>query len=234
LIEHSVKAVQEQSLTIVIPTLNAAAILPQSLARCRDMPGATLLVADGGSTDGTPDIAAACGARVIDAPRGRGPQLAAGAAAALGRWLLFLHADTRLEPGWAAAVAAHVAAPGSAARAAYFAFALDSEAPEARRLERQVAWRCRTLALPYGDQGLLIARSLYASVGGYRPLPLMEDVDLVRRLGRARLHPLPVRAVTSAVRWEREGWTRRSARNLTCLALWFLGVPPGIIRRLYG
>ena len=83
----------------------------------------------------------------------------------------------------------------------------------ARRLERLVAWRCRVLALPYGDQGLLISRALYEAVGGFRPLPLMEDVDLVRRLGRSRLPPLPVPAVTSAERWRREGWRRRSARN---------------------
>jgi hypothetical protein len=87
--------------------------------------------------------------------------------------------------------------------------------------------------LPYGDQGLLIHRDLLASVGGLRPLPLMEDVDLVRRLGRHRLEALPVAAVTSAARWRRDGYLRRSARNLACLALWFAGVPPRIIARIY-
>ena len=96
-----------------------------------------------------------------------------------------------------------------------------------------VAWRCRVLALPYGDQGLLIARSLLDSVGGVRPMPLMEDVDLVRRLGRARLTALPSAALTSAARWERDGWTRRSARNLACLSLYLAGVPPRLIARLY-
>ncbi|MBD0271428.1 MAG: glycosyl transferase family 2, partial [Acetobacteraceae bacterium] len=93
---------------------------------------------------------------------------------------------------------------------------------------------CRALALPYGDQGLLIPRALYEAVGGFRPLPLMEDVDLVRRLGRGRLAALPVAAVTSAERWRREGWRLRSARNLACLSLWFLGVRPEAIKRLYG
>jgi hypothetical protein len=105
--------------------------------------------------------------------------------------------------------------------------------PRARHLERLVAWRCRWLALPYGDQGLLLSRRLLDAVGGVRALPLMEDVDLVRRLGRRRLVALDVDAVTSAARWERDGWRRRSARNLFCLALYLCGVPPRIIGKLY-
>ena len=191
------------------------------------------MLADGGSADATRAIASAAGARVIAAPRGRGVQLAAGIAAARGPWLLLLHADTRLAPGWAEAVAAVLAAPGGAARAHHFRFALDDAAPAARRLEGAVAWRCRVLRLPYGDQGLLIHRDLLAAVGGLRPLPLMEDVDLVRRLGRARIAALPVAALTSAARWQRDGYLRRSARNLVCLALWLLGVPPARIARFY-
>ncbi len=96
-----------------------------------------------------------------------------------------------------------------------------------------MAWRCRRLALPYGDQGLLLPRALLDAVGGVRPLPLMEDLDLVRRLGRRRLSALDADAVTSAARWERDGWLRRSARNLLCLGLFFAGVPPRLIARVY-
>ncbi len=216
-----------EGLSVVIPALNAAAVLPATIAALAGLP-AEIVVVDGGSTDGT--VAAAAGARVVAAPRGRGTQIAAGVAAARGPWLLVLHADTRLAPGWDAAVRQAMRDP---ARAAHFRFALDDPAPAARRLERAVAWRCRVLVLPYGDQGLLIHRELLAKVGGVRPLPLMEDVDLVRRLGRARLVALDAAAVTSAARWQREGYRRRSARNLACLALWFLGVPPRIIARLY-
>jgi rSAM/selenodomain-associated transferase 2 len=215
-------------LTVVIPALNAARHLPATLAGLGGV-GEVIMV-DGGSTDGTADLARAGGARTIVADRGRGPQLAAGVAAARGPWLLLLHADTRLGPGWRRAVGAQMRDPR---RAGYFRFALDSPAPEARRLERLVAWRCRRLGLPYGDQGLLIHRQLLNEAGGVRPLPLMEDVDLVRRLGSRRLAQLPAAAVTSAERWEREGWRRRSARNLSCLALYFLGVPPRLIARLY-
>lgn len=215
--------------TVVIPTLNAAHSLGATIACCAGLP---VVVADGGSTDGTMALARSLGARVVRTAPGRGGQLAAGAAAA-GEWLLFLHADTRLEAGWLAVAHRFMADPANRHRAAHFRFALDDASPPARRLERLVAWRCRVLALPYGDQGLLISRALYEAVGGFRPLPLMEDVDLIRRLGRARLVALPVAAVTSAERWQREGYTRRSARNLACLALWFAGVPPRIIRRLY-
>ncbi len=224
----------EQNLTIVVPALDAGAALGATLDACREAAGAEVLVVDGGSRDATREVARRSGARVVESAPGRGRQLAFGAAEARGDWLLFLHADTQPAPGWAGAARAFMAGPGAAGRAGYFAFALDDPSPEARRLERLVAWRCRALALPYGDQGLLISRALYDAAGGFRPLPLMEDVDLVCRLGRQRLAALPVRAVTSAERWRREGWRRRSARNLACLSLWFLGVPPGAIKRFYG
>jgi rSAM/selenodomain-associated transferase 2 len=216
-------------LSVVIPTLNAAQCLPATL---RSVAAADeVIVADGGSTDDTLHIATQAGALVTAASRGRGTQLAAGIATARGEWLLLLHADTRLGDNWQAVAAAAMA---DSSRAGYFRFALDSADPRARRRENWVAWRCRTLSLPYGDQGLLIARSLLERCGGIRSLPLMEDVDLVRRLGRDRLMALDVVALTSAGRWERDGWSRRSARNLMCLCLWFAGVPPHLIAKLYG
>jgi rSAM/selenodomain-associated transferase 2 len=216
----------ERYLSVIIPTLNAAAHLPAALVSLG--PVEEIIIADGGSTDGTVQAAVAGGARVMTAPRGRGSQIAAGIAAAAHDWLLILHADTRLQPGWRAA-----AASVTLDKAGYFRFVLDSSDPRARRLERMVAWRSRVLGLPYGDQGLLIHRDLLAQIGGMRPIPLMEDVDLVRRLGRRRLVALDADAVTSAARWERDGYLRRSARNLCCLALWFAGIPPRWIVRLY-
>ncbi|HUA51259.1 MAG TPA: TIGR04283 family arsenosugar biosynthesis glycosyltransferase [Candidatus Sulfotelmatobacter sp.] len=218
-------------LSIVIPTLNAAATLPATLACLGEMPDAQRIVVDGGSTDGTVACARALGAEVITAPRGRGGQLVAGARAARGAWLLFLHADTVLDPGWRRPVDAALA--GDPDRVGYFRFALDDADPAARRLERRVAWRCRVLGLPYGDQGLLISRRCYDAVGGFRPLPLMEDVDLVRRLGRARLAAFDHAAVTAATRYRRAGYRRRSARNLVCLSLYFLGLPPRVLVWLY-
>ena len=168
-------------ISALVPTLNAAASLPATLAALRGAV-AEIIIADGGSTDGTPDIARACGAQVITAPRGRGPQLRAAAEAASQPWLLALHADTRPGPGWQEAVAGFIARPEAAKQAGYFRFALDDAAPEARRLEAMVAWRCRWLGLPYGDQGLLIGRDFYQALGGYDSIPLMEDVALIRRI----------------------------------------------------
>ncbi len=220
-------------LSVVIPTLDAARTLPRSLQAVA-APFAEVIVADAASRDGTAELARRHGATVVSAPRGRGAQLAAGARASGADWLMFLHADTAPGPGWAAEVGAFMADPANRERAGFFRFALDDAAAPARRVERLVAWRCARLGLPYGDQGLVIGRGFYESLGGFRPLPLMEDVDFARRIGRRRLVALETEAVTSAARYRREGYVRRPLRNLACLGLYFAGVPPRAIARLYG
>ncbi len=214
-------------LSIVVPALNAESFLPACLAALSVWDGAERILVDGGSADATRDIAAAAGWRVIEAPRGRGTQLRAGAAAARGDTLLFVHADTVLAPDWVAAVR------GFSGEAGYFRLAFSGADRRAARVARLANWRARNLGLPYGDQGLLIARDLYDRLGGYRDMPLMEDVDLVRRIGRARLRELDAVAATSPARYERDGWVVRPLRNLSILALWFLGMPPAILAKLY-
>jgi rSAM/selenodomain-associated transferase 2 len=216
---------------IVIPTLNAARSLAPTLASLRGDHGLAVTVCDGGSRDDTTTIARQAGAGVVVSEPGRGRQLADGAAVGSAPWLLFLHADTTLSPGWTAAARRFMA--DTTSKAGYFRLRFASADPRARRVERLVAWRCRAFGLPYGDQGLLIARGFYRQLGGYRPLPLMEDVELVRRIGRRNLVALEADAVTSAQRYERDGWLARPLRNLSCLALYFAGLPPNTIRRLY-
>jgi rSAM/selenodomain-associated transferase 2 len=219
-------------LSVIIPTLEAGDSLAATLSA---LVGADeIIVVDGGSQDDTRAVAAAAGVRVIRAAPGRGQQLMTGAEVAQGSWLLFLHADTVLDAGWRDEVAGFISRPQHAATAAVFRFALDDASAAARRIERWVEWRVRRLGLPYGDQGLLIHGDFYRSLGGYRPLPLMEDVDFVRRIGRRRLTLLNTKATTSPRRWHRDGWLRRSAFNLGCLSLYFLGVSPRVLKRLYG
>ncbi len=221
-------------LSIVIPTLNAAADLRRCLHAANPAGRFEIVVADGGSRDGTINLAKRLGARVVSCEAGRGVQLAAGAAQSSGEWLLFLHADTVLIPGWGAEVMRFIANPENTQRAAAFRFALDDESKSARWLEAAVNWRCRVFGLTYGDQGLLIARRFYDELGGFRPLPLMEDLDLIRRIGRKRLAMLNTAAVTSAARYRKQGYILRPLRNLLCLMLYFLGAPMQLIFRLYG
>lgn len=223
--------------SIVIPTLDAAESLRRSLPPLAAFHALDLIreviLADGGSRDETPAIAEASGARLVAAERGRGTQLAAGAAVARGEWLLFLHADTVLGTGWHDAVRAFIGAPETARRAGYFRLRLDDERAAARRIAWLANIRGRLLGLPYGDQGLLIGRAFYHELGGFRPLPLMEDVDLVRRVGCRRLTVLDATATTSAVRYRRGGFWARPLRNQLCLLMWFLGVPVRVIARVY-
>lgn len=228
-------------LSIVIPTLNAGRTLPQTLNAL--VPGAIdglvkeVIISDAGSNDITVKVADASGATIVTGQRGRGVQLAAGADAARADWLLFLHADTVLEEGWEDEVAAFIvraSGGGDLECAACFRFALDDRGLRAWLLEFFVAARCALFALPYGDQGLLISRRFYDRLGGFAEMPLMEDVHIIRRIGRSRLSILRHAAVTSAERYRREGFFKRGLRNLTCLAMYFVGVPPRIITRLYG
>lgn len=222
-------------ISVVIPTLNAAPHLARSLAPLvagvADGVVRELVISDGGSDDGTLAIADDVGARIVRGPKGRGRQLIAGAAVAKGDWLLFLHADTALEDGWSDEVARFMARSDD--RAAAFRFAFDDDAPAARRTAWWVDVRCRVLALPYGDQGLLISRRFYDALGGYRELPLMEDVDMVRRIGGARLAILNSCAVTSAEKYRRDGYGRRARRNLVLLARYLMGADPADLARRY-
>lgn len=226
-------------LSVVIPTLNAETSLGATLSAL--VPAAVeglvrdVVVVDGGSTDATLKIADACGATILQTTAGRGRQLREGAEAARQPWLLFLHADTVLSPGWERDVWSFIEKQdaGGPQKAATFRFALDDDGVGPRLVEAGVAVRTSVLKLPYGDQGLLISKALYRAVGGYPDQPLMEDVAIVRTLGRRRLSVLRPIAVTSAARYRQEGYLRRIARNLSCLTLYAVGISPVRLSRIY-
>ncbi len=223
-------------LSIIIPTLNASAHLPRALSAL--VPGALeglvkeLLVVDGDSKDATLAIADEAGARIIKSRPGRGLQLQTGGVEAKSDWLLFLHADTVLAESWVAEIVGFIKT-GNGQQAGVFRFALDDNRKRARVLEVIVKIRCGLFALPYGDQGLLISRSLYDQIGGFKDLVLMEDVDIISRIGRSRLHYFNTPALTNAERYKCEGYIARMARNARCLAMWYGGMAPEKILKKY-
>lgn len=222
-------------LSIIIPALNAGADLPMCLDSL--LPGLSVqlirevIAVDGGSVDQTRRIAEGAGCTIIDSPPGRGKQLIAGANAARGDWLLFLHADTALSRDWAERVDAHITERPT--NAAAFTLAFRSDAREATWLAARANRRARLLGLPYGDQGLLISRRHYNEVCGYPDQPLMEDVAIIRAIGKRRLTILSAEARTSATKYERDGWRKRAYRNAWLLMRYRLGAAPEKLARIY-
>jgi rSAM/selenodomain-associated transferase 2 len=209
-------------LSVVIPALDEAEGIAAAVASAR-APDVEVLVVDGGSSDDTVKRAAAAGAQVLRAPRGRARQLDAGARAARGDALLFLHADTRLPPGFADAVAAALRDPRVQGGA--FRLRFDRSTRALRVVERLARLRGRLLRLPYGDQALFVRRAALDAVGGVPQVPILEDLDLVRALKRrGRLALLPLDAVTSARRHLAEGPLRTALRHLLIALAGWLGV----------
>ena len=217
-----------ESISVVIPALEEAASIGAAIRSVRAQ--AEVIVVDGGSADATRAVAAEEGARVVAAPPGRGRQLAQGARVATGSWLVFLHADTRLEAGWAEALAALPAGVAGGA----FRLAIDSPRVLYRVIELGVACRTRLLGLPYGDQAIFARREAHERIGGMPDLPLMEDVAFVRRLRRVGRLAFPSpRAFTSPRRWERGGIVATTLANWSLLALYTAGAAPEWLARRY-
>jgi rSAM/selenodomain-associated transferase 2 len=219
------------SVSVIVPVYRDTDALARTLT-LTDFSNAELIVAAAVEDDTLAPLRLAHhGVRWIDAPRGRARQMNAGAAAAGGEWVVFLHADTCLPSGWMEAIAQADRDPEIVAGC--FRLALESASPLARVIELGVRARVALLALPYGDQAIFVRRSAFDALGGYADLPIMEDVDLVRRLRRrGRLFRSSGPALTSARRWERDGWVARTLRHLALIALYFCGVPPHRLIRL--
>ena len=223
-------------LTVLIPTLNEAARLPLLLADLARWPfNVQVVVIDAGSIDVTRTVATLAGAEVLISPEaGRGQQLILGMARRRHDWILVLHADSRLPERWTDAVSTVLHGPSSDQHGWYFDFRVEGNRPMLRLLERAVALRSAYLQRPYGDQGLLIHHNLYTALGGYKPIPLMEDLDLVQRMAqRSRLRRLCCPLTTSNRRWRHRSVLKQAWRNARLRWRWRRGAAPEALLRDY-
>lgn len=224
-------------LGVVIPCRNEARSLPALLAQLQAAPGlvAAVVVVDGGSHDGSASLAALGGAQVLRCGPNRGLQLAAGVAALATPWLLLLHADLRLPPGWATAIGHAIGrSDASQGPAWWFDLGIQGRDPALRLVELAVAWRSRWRQLPYGDQGLLLGRPLLERAGGIPSLPLMEDLELAQQLGRlTRLRGLGLALAVSDRRWRHRGVWQTTLANARLRRLWRQGISAEILADLY-
>ena len=227
------EAPPRDTISVIIPALNEEERIGPALRRLRDCDVAEVIVVDGGSSDGTAKVARAMGATVLRETANRGRQQNAGAQSATGTILLFLHADTILPAGFADQVRSTLAKPGVSAGA--FQFRLDALGWKFRLVERIVALRCRLFRLPYGDQAIFVSNEMFERAGSFSDLPIMEDFDLIRRLGRlGRVELADGEAVTSARRWSRLGVWRTTWTHQLCILGYYFRVSPNRLVRLRG
>ncbi len=223
-------------LSVVAPVLNEARHLPFLLADLQRWPDALqIVVVDGGSTDKTIQVAHQGGAQVVQSPvQGRGQQLQRGLQLSQHSWLMVLHADSRLSQHWVDHVQRVLSMALGRQQAWAFDFRVDQRRPMLKLLEWCVALRSRWGQMPYGDQGLLIHRSLYERVGGYRSLALMEDVDLIQRLQQiSRIGALGCALTTSARRWNHRGVLNQAWSNARLRRRWKNGEDAEQLIRIY-
>ena len=226
------RAAGQERISVIIPTLNEAACLDETLRPLLGASNVETIVVDGNSHDGTGEIAAAHGVVVLEGSPGRARQMNAAAAAATGSALVFLHADSRLPEGFDAHVRRILARPGVIAGA--FRLRIDGSRGSLRLIQRMATLRARYLRMPYGDQALFLRRDVFEQMGGFPELPIMEDYELVRRLrrrGRIAIAEAPV--ITSSRRWNALGPWRTTWINQKIVLGYHLGISPRRLARWY-
>ncbi len=221
-----------EQISIIIPTLNEAAIIAETLAYFKGLDQLEVIVVDGGSQDDTARLAAALGAKVIQTKPGKAIQMNAGASAASGEVLVFLHADTRMPKNFNRQILAALDQNGVVAGA--FRLHIDPVAPGIRFIEQVANLRSRYFKIPYGDQALFMKKALFQKVGGFAEVPIMEDFILVRRLKRiGKIIILPQSVITSPRRWIHMGVLRTWLINQLIFIAYYLGISPDRLSRWY-
>ncbi len=224
-------------ISIIIPVFQEEKTICETLdtlKRLADDAAAEIIVVDGDPQKTTiRGISGHPAIKTLSAPKGRGRQMNAGANIAQGEILLFLHADTRLPQGALARIRQAVKDRNIAAGA--FELGIDAPGPAFRIIERMASWRSRLTRIPYGDQAIFIKHPLFRELGGYRPLSIMEDINLMQRIKESgsKIEIIRQKVHTSARRWEKEGVLACTLRNWVLSSAYYLGVPPEKLKRYY-
>ncbi|MFQ5444222.1 MAG: TIGR04283 family arsenosugar biosynthesis glycosyltransferase [Nitrospinales bacterium] len=218
--------------SIIIPTLNEAAVIEKVLSYTQRLKPYEIILGDGGSTDNTLTIAGRFSPRVVTCPPGRGLQMNAAAGEALGDVLLFLHADSMMEPQGYAKMIELMARQESVGGA--FSLKIDSDKLLLQLISRIATWRAKFFHIVYGDQAIFVRKDIFQRMGGFRPFPICEDLDFFRRLKKeGGVLILDEKAFTSPRRWIKEGILFTTARNGLIAILFLLGFSPKILSKWY-
>ncbi len=225
-------AAERRRISVIIPTLNEADNIVDTLKHVQSGKNLEIIVVDGGSSDNTVQLAKDMGATVIQTPTGRAGQMNAGAEAACGEILVFLHTDTRLPPKFDEHIRRAMDGAGVAASA--FELRVDSPISTFRVIERLANWRSRRMQMPYGDQAIFVSASLFRGIGGFRDIPIMEDFELMQRLKKqGKIITLSVPVYTSPRRWLKTGIYKIWLINQLVIAAYLISIPPAKIARIY-
>jgi len=222
----------QPAISIIIPTLNEAESITAAIKSAQACTGVEIVVVDGRSSDGTGEVAKGLGARLLTIAGGRAKQVNAGAMAASGDVLLFLHGDTRLPLGFHQHVQGIMAKPGTVAGA--FSLEIDGTEIGLRIIEKLANFRSRFFQIPYGDQAIFLRANLFRSIGGFPEIPIMEDFVLMQRVKKeGRVVIAPIAVTTSSRRWKKLGILKTTMINQALLLAYFFGIDSERLARWY-
>ncbi len=221
-------------ISVIIPTLNEAKNVSKTLETVISQSEVEVIVVDGGSVDNTLEKVQQLGVKVLQSSQAnKAIQMNLGASLSTGEILLFLHGDTQLPQNYARIIIEILVNPVYVAGA--FRLKIDQASNGLKMIETLVNWRSQWLSLPYGDQGLFLKKSTFQQLGGFKPLPIMEDFDLVRRLNqRGKIAIAPQTVITSNRRWRKLGVIRTTLLNQLILLSYYAGISPHILAKWYG